>query len=290
MNDMLNPRRRGDRILQRSEGEESENPFFEGDGSSLLVKREEWEDGGVADDDYEEGPVFDDDPYEEEIVSGDIGVNLVFESTIVGRLFMNLPDYRYSFESKIVGRLFLVSIGINRFNDGVADDDYKEGLVFDDDPYEEELVSGDVGSDPGKETVITAESKHVVPGDWNPLRPSRKYFKEHNTKRINSRHIKKEKEERIGKCIRQITRDCKNMLRKKIDEIKVYNSTISQNKYKQYNCFYCNQKGHILKSCLAKIKDEVEHAQGHHVEIAEGNIKVNNTGGLLSDSADFQKL
>nr|GEX41692.1 ARID DNA-binding domain-containing protein [Tanacetum cinerariifolium] len=91
------------------------------------------------------------------------------------------------------------------------------------------------------------------------------------------KQIKREKEERIGKCIRQITRDCKNMLRKKIEEIEVYNSTISQNKYKQYNCFYCNQKGHIFKSCPTKIKDEVEHAQGHPVEIAEGNIEVNNT-------------
>nr|GFB65319.1 reverse transcriptase domain-containing protein [Tanacetum cinerariifolium] len=79
MNDMMNPRRRGDRNGRRSEGEESENSFFEGDGSSLFVEREEWEDDGVADDDYEKGPVFDDDPYEEEIVSGDVGVNLVFE-------------------------------------------------------------------------------------------------------------------------------------------------------------------------------------------------------------------
>nr|GEV22477.1 hypothetical protein [Tanacetum cinerariifolium] len=39
----------------------------------------EWEDDRVADDDYKEGPVFDDDPYEKEIVSGDVGVNLVFE-------------------------------------------------------------------------------------------------------------------------------------------------------------------------------------------------------------------
>ncbi|GJT73455.1 hypothetical protein Tco_1032741 [Tanacetum coccineum] len=34
MNDMMNPRRRGDRNGRRSEGEESENPFFEGNGSS----------------------------------------------------------------------------------------------------------------------------------------------------------------------------------------------------------------------------------------------------------------
>nr|GEW94859.1 putative reverse transcriptase domain-containing protein [Tanacetum cinerariifolium] len=53
MNDMMNLRRRGDR-----------------------------NDDGVADDDYEEGPVFDDDPYEEEIVSGDVGVNLVFKDEL----------------------------------------------------------------------------------------------------------------------------------------------------------------------------------------------------------------
>nr|GEY09162.1 hypothetical protein [Tanacetum cinerariifolium] len=41
MNDMMNPRRRGDRNVRRSKGEESKNPFFEGDGSSLFVEHEE---------------------------------------------------------------------------------------------------------------------------------------------------------------------------------------------------------------------------------------------------------
>nr|GEV14642.1 putative reverse transcriptase domain-containing protein [Tanacetum cinerariifolium] len=67
MNDMMNPRRRGDHHVWRSEGEESENPFFKGDDSSLFVERKECEDDRLANDDYEEGPVFDDDPYEEEI-------------------------------------------------------------------------------------------------------------------------------------------------------------------------------------------------------------------------------
>nr|GEY82407.1 hypothetical protein [Tanacetum cinerariifolium] len=59
---------------RRSEGEELEYPFFEGDGSSF----DEWGDYGVAgddyegtpvfDDDYEEAPVFDDDQYEEELM------------------------------------------------------------------------------------------------------------------------------------------------------------------------------------------------------------------------------
>ncbi|GJR38480.1 hypothetical protein Tco_1214164 [Tanacetum coccineum] len=67
MNDMMNPRKHGDCNSRRSEGEESENPFFKGDGSSLFVEHGEWEDDGVFDDDYEEAPVFDDDQYEDVI-------------------------------------------------------------------------------------------------------------------------------------------------------------------------------------------------------------------------------
>nr|GEY95687.1 ARID DNA-binding domain-containing protein [Tanacetum cinerariifolium] len=40
-------------------------------------------------------------------------------------------------------------------------------------------------------------------------------------------------------------------------------------------------KGHIFKSCPAKIKDEVEHAQGHPVEIVEGNIEDGSNGYML---------
>ncbi|GJZ30243.1 putative reverse transcriptase domain-containing protein [Tanacetum coccineum] len=46
-------------------------------GKRHLFVDEEWEDNGVADDEYEEPPVFDDDQYEEELVSGDVGVNLM---------------------------------------------------------------------------------------------------------------------------------------------------------------------------------------------------------------------
>ncbi|GJT01987.1 hypothetical protein Tco_0823156 [Tanacetum coccineum] len=77
MNDMMNPRRRGDRNDRRNKGGESENPFFEGDGSSLFAELEEWEGDGVADDNYEKAPVFDDDQYEEEIVSEFVGKGFV---------------------------------------------------------------------------------------------------------------------------------------------------------------------------------------------------------------------
>ncbi|GKC98511.1 putative reverse transcriptase domain-containing protein [Tanacetum coccineum] len=46
-------------------------------GKRHLFADEEWEDDGMADDDYEEPLVFDDEPYEEEVVSGDVGVNLM---------------------------------------------------------------------------------------------------------------------------------------------------------------------------------------------------------------------
>nr|GEX24671.1 hypothetical protein [Tanacetum cinerariifolium] len=47
---------------RRSEGEELEYPFFEGDGSSF----DEWRDYGVAGDDYEGPSIFDDDQFKEE--------------------------------------------------------------------------------------------------------------------------------------------------------------------------------------------------------------------------------
>ncbi|GJR52162.1 hypothetical protein Tco_1402683 [Tanacetum coccineum] len=49
-----------------------------GSGNTEPVSKEVGSsDNGVADDNYEEPPVFDDDQYEEEIMSRDVGVNLM---------------------------------------------------------------------------------------------------------------------------------------------------------------------------------------------------------------------
>ncbi|GKE46348.1 hypothetical protein Tco_1477606, partial [Tanacetum coccineum] len=88
MNDMMNLKRCGDHNGPRSEGEESENPFFNGDSSSLFVENEEWEDEGVSDDDYEEAPVFDDDQFEEEsmpVYDTDIEDVIEEETRFVGK-------------------------------------------------------------------------------------------------------------------------------------------------------------------------------------------------------------
>nr|GEY53340.1 hypothetical protein [Tanacetum cinerariifolium] len=49
---------------RRSKDEDSEYPFFEGDGSSS----DEWRDYGMSGEDYEGPPVFDDDQYKEELM------------------------------------------------------------------------------------------------------------------------------------------------------------------------------------------------------------------------------
>ncbi|GJV33444.1 ARID DNA-binding domain-containing protein [Tanacetum coccineum] len=70
------------------------------------------------------------------------------------------------------------------------------------------------------------------------------------------RKNKREKEERFGKCMREITRDCREMLRKKLEEIEAYNASKTENKMIHYNCFYCNMDGHITKTCPSKLKDD----------------------------------
>ncbi|GKC58935.1 ARID DNA-binding domain-containing protein [Tanacetum coccineum] len=73
------------------------------------------------------------------------------------------------------------------------------------------------------------------------------------------RQLKREKEARLGNCIRQITHDCKEMLRRKLEEIELYNSTIPQNRNRRQKCYKCRQRGHIIKNCPMKNK---EHNEG----------------------------
>ncbi|GJT14803.1 ARID DNA-binding domain-containing protein [Tanacetum coccineum] len=71
------------------------------------------------------------------------------------------------------------------------------------------------------------------------------------------RELRGQRKAKLGSCIKQISRDCKEMLRKKLDEIMQYNTTLNQpqststaqDKYKNYKCFQCKQLGHIVKFC-----------------------------------------
>ncbi|GJY29546.1 hypothetical protein Tco_0405313 [Tanacetum coccineum] len=82
------------------------------------------------------------------------------------------------------------------------------------------------------------------------------------------REIRRENEAHLGACMRKISRDCKEMLKKKLEEIVLHNNTISlphssnilENKYKRYKCFGCFQRGHILKFCPANNKSNGKNA------------------------------
>ncbi|GJY28278.1 hypothetical protein Tco_0404045 [Tanacetum coccineum] len=144
MHDMMNTRRRRDRNSRRSKGEESENSFFDGDGSSSdeqldRPRRNHREDNRR----WESGmrvniPEFDGDTLNPEgFIDWLVAVEQVFE-------FKEVPENKKS-ECKKTGKKTLFAEPEEWEDDGVANDDYKEALIFDDDQYEEEVVSGDVG-------------------------------------------------------------------------------------------------------------------------------------------------
>nr|GEU53292.1 ARID DNA-binding domain-containing protein [Tanacetum cinerariifolium] len=91
------------------------------------------------------------------------------------------------------------------------------------------------------------------------------------------RQLKSERKARFRNCIRQITRDCKEMLKKKMEEIDLYNSTINQpqshnilqNKYRRHRCFKCRQRGHVIKNCPMRKHDEGTQRTGNISETAK---------------------
>ncbi|GKD93001.1 hypothetical protein Tco_1372838 [Tanacetum coccineum] len=148
MNDMMNPKRRGDRNGRRSEGEESEYPFFEGDGSS-----DEWGDYGVTGDGYEGPPVFDDDQYEEEIVSGDVGKGFVD----------NYPNFQ---EDENNVSFSGVVLGVEEESMPVYDTDIEDVIDGEEDNMEDVVVvANDLCSSKIQTTVSVNFSKTV---DSNP--------------------------------------------------------------------------------------------------------------------------
>ncbi|GJW10497.1 ARID DNA-binding domain-containing protein [Tanacetum coccineum] len=79
------------------------------------------------------------------------------------------------------------------------------------------------------------------------------------------------KREGFAPCARRITKECKAMLRNKVEQINLFNSTLLPNKFRDYTCFYCTQKGHVAKSCLTKLIDERLYAQAGAITFRHGD-------------------
>nr|GEU52872.1 ARID DNA-binding domain-containing protein [Tanacetum cinerariifolium] len=86
------------------------------------------------------------------------------------------------------------------------------------------------------------------------------------------RKIKREREG-FAPCARQITKECKAMLRNKIEQINLFNSIplCYQTNSGNIPVFYCTQKGHVAKSCPTKLSDERLYAQAGAITFRHGD-------------------
>ncbi|GJR37180.1 ARID DNA-binding domain-containing protein [Tanacetum coccineum] len=84
------------------------------------------------------------------------------------------------------------------------------------------------------------------------------------------RKIKREKEG-FSPCARRITKESKALLRNRIEKINLFNSKLSQNKFRNYTCFYCTQEGHVAKSCPTKRRDELLYAKAGAITFRHGD-------------------
>ncbi|GKA77045.1 ARID DNA-binding domain-containing protein [Tanacetum coccineum] len=107
---------------------------------------------------------------------------------------------------------------------------------------------------------------------WHQSKPGRPLRKKMQYVFIQ-RQLKREREARLGNCIRQITHDCKEMLKRKMEEIELYNSTINQpqpnNILRRHKCFKCRQMGHVVKNCPMKTQSEGTEMFGNRSKSAQ---------------------
>ncbi|PWA55799.1 cytochrome P450, ARID DNA-binding domain, Zinc finger, CCHC-type [Artemisia annua] len=89
---------------------------------------------------------------------------------------------------------------------------------------------------------------------WHQSQKPRRNTNNRSQTEFVQRHIKRDSESSLGNQIKQISKECKDMLRKKLEEIHVHNNRLSQRKatlerHKNYVCFKCRLRGHIAKNC-----------------------------------------
>ncbi|GJU63710.1 kinase-like domain-containing protein [Tanacetum coccineum] len=143
-------------------------------------------------------------------------------------------------------------------------------------------VKGTIGYAPPDDRWTNLKPRRFIHYNmWHQSKPGRPLRRKMQYEFIK-RQLQREKEARLGKCIRQISNNFKEMLKRKMEEIELYNSTINQpnshNTFRRHKCFNCKQRGHIIKTCpMMKQKEEIEKI-GNRSETAKANNKGTDQG------------
>ncbi|GKB86660.1 ARID DNA-binding domain-containing protein [Tanacetum coccineum] len=98
--------------------------------------------------------------------------------------------------------------------------------------------------------------------NWYQSKPRRHLERRQHVDLIR-RELRRQKEENMGSCIRQISQECKDMLKKEMEGIMQYNNKLNHpqpslnelEKFKTYKCFRYKQIGHIVKFCPEEKKE-----------------------------------
>lgn len=77
-----------------------------------------------------------------------------------------------------------------------------------------------------------------------------------------SRQIQRESSTKFGRCMRQLSQECKAMLKKNMLDIEAYNQALpkpqsNNEEHRRYICFGCGVRGHISANCPNK--EEKKH-------------------------------
>nr|GFA16523.1 hypothetical protein [Tanacetum cinerariifolium] len=113
------------------------------------------EDDGVANEDYEKAPEFDDDQYEEELVTGDVGVNLMSTCTILGKVCNFVVDPE-SYD-KLIAEEEVQKLGLKTKN---RPKPYKLQWLKKGSEFEDELEMGDEVHKAFHDTLVRGNSKY----------------------------------------------------------------------------------------------------------------------------------
>ena len=106
-----------------------------------------------------------------------------------------------------------------------------------------------------QKSVVNYNKWHQSP------KPGRNMYNRPQTDFVQ-RQIKREKETAfvnplIRNQVRHISKECKEALKKKMEEIRVHNNKLAQKqalieRHRNYVCFHCKLRGHIARNCPAE--------------------------------------